>query len=129
MNSDKSQKWLARVEYDLQTAEAMLSSGRYIYAVFMCQQSIEKSFKALISHNSNEVLPVHNLRRLAESTGLINLLDEKQLIKLDFLSQYYISARYKEDITELSKGVTKEFSEDMINFTKEIVKWIIQKMK
>jgi HEPN domain-containing protein len=129
MNSDKSQKWLARVEYDLQTAEAMLSSGRYIYAVFMCQQSIEKTFKALISHNGNEVLPLHNLRRLAESSGSINQLDEKQLIKLDFLSQYYINARYKEDIAELSKGVTKEFSEDMINFTKEIVKWIMQKMK
>ncbi len=39
------------------------------------------------------------------------------------------NANWLEDIAELSKGVTKEFSEDIINFTKEIVKWIMQRMK
>jgi len=74
-------------------------------------------------------LPIHNLRRLAESSGLISELNEEKLIKLDFLSQYYINARYKEDIIELSKGITKEFSADIIVFAKEMIKWIIQKMK
>jgi HEPN domain-containing protein len=128
MISDKTKKWLERVDYDLLTADAMLKTGRYIYAVFMCQQALEKAMKAFISGTGNEVLPIHNLRRLAESSGLINQLNDEQLIKLDFLSQYYINARYKEDITELSKGITKEFSEEIINFAKEMIKWIIQKM-
>jgi len=129
MSTVNSKKWLERVDYDLQTADAMLSTGRNIYAVFMCQQALEKAMKAFIINTGNEVLPIHNLRRLAETTGLINQLDEEQLIKLDFLSQYYINARYKEDIAELSKGITKEFSADIIKFTKEMTKWIIQKMK
>lgn len=129
MNSDKVRKWIERVEYDMLTAEAMLDAGRYIYAVFMCQQAVEKSLKALITYSGIDVLPVHNLRRLFEISGLINELDEERLMKLDFLSQYYINARYKEDITELSKGITREFSADIIIFSKEMIKWIMKKMK
>ena len=129
MISEKTKKWLERVDYDLQTADAMLNSGRYIYTIFMCQQAVEKAMKAYISNTGNEILPIHNLRRLAENSGLRSELNEEKLIKLDFLSQYYINARYKEDITELSKGITKEFSEEIIVFTKETVKWVIQKMK
>ncbi len=129
MNPDKVKKWLERVEYDIQTAEAMLDTGRYIYAVFMCQQALEKSLKAIIAHKNAEVLPIHNLRRLLEASGLINNINEEELVKIDFLSQYYINARYKEDIAELSRGMTKEFSAEMIIFTKEMIKWILQEMK
>lgn len=129
MNTDKVRKWLERVEYDIKTAEAMLDTGRYIYAVFMCQQAFEKSLKAFLSHKDNEVLPTHNLRRLLEVSGLIGNVSDEELVKIDFLSQYYINARYKEDIFDLSIGMTKEFSADMIAFTKEKIKWIMQKMK
>ena len=129
MISDKTKKWLERVDYDLQTADAMLETGRYIYAVFMCQQAVEKVMKAFINNKGNEVLPIHNLRRLSENSELIKELNEGQMMKFDFLSQYYINARYKEDIVELSKGITKEFSAGIITFTKEIIEWVIQKMK
>jgi len=42
------QKWLDRVAYDMDTAKAMLQTGRLVYAIFMCQQSLEKCFKALL---------------------------------------------------------------------------------
>ena len=129
MITGKTKKWLERVDYDLQTADAMLNAGRYIYAVFMCQQAVEKVMKAFINNKGNEVLPIHNLRRLSENSELINELNEEQLTKLDFLSQYYINARYKEDINELSKGITKEFSAGIIVFAKEMIEWVIQKMK
>ena len=93
MITDKTKKWFERVDYDLQTADAMLNTGRYIYAIFMCQQAIEKVMKAFINNLGKDVLPIHNLRRLAEKAGLIDDLTEEHLIKLDFLSQYYISAK------------------------------------
>ena len=34
--------WEDIAEYDFETANAMLNSGRYLYVVFMCQQAIEK---------------------------------------------------------------------------------------
>ncbi len=43
------QMWLDRVVYDMDTAKAMLQTGRWIYSIFMCQQSLEKCLKALIA--------------------------------------------------------------------------------
>ena len=112
----------------MDTAEAMLRTGRYIYAVFMCQQALEKCFKALIAYLGGDVLPIHNLRRLAEFSKVKDQLDKEQMIKLDFLSQYYITARYKEDIAELSRGITEEFSRNIIYFSKELIRWLTQRM-
>lgn len=44
--SDKNY-WIEIAKYDLETAEAMLKSKRYLYVGFMCHQSIEKILKAI----------------------------------------------------------------------------------
>jgi len=130
MNEQKiSKMWLDRVIYDLDTAKAMLQTGRLIYAIFMCQQALEKCFKALLAHEDKEIVPIHNLRRLAEFASIIQEFDEPTLLKLDFLSSYYINARYKEDLQELSKGITDTVAQDFITFTEGIIEWLCQKMK
>ena len=51
MNKDqKFLYWLDIAKYDLKTAEAMLTSGRFVYVVFMCQQSLEKLAKGLYNY-------------------------------------------------------------------------------
>ena len=122
-------KWLDRVVYDMDTAKAMLQTGRWIYAIFMCQQSLEKCFKALLISKDKEILPIHNLRRLAELSDVIHGLDESTLVKLDFLSSYYINARYKEDLQELAKGITESVAQDFIQFSERLIEWLCQKMK
>jgi len=99
------QMWLDRTIYDMDTAKAMLQTGRWIYSIFMCQQSLEKCLKALIAYQDKEIVPIHNLRRLAEIASIIHEFDESTLVRLDFLSNYYINARYKEDLNQLSKGI------------------------
>ena len=42
----KIKYWIDISDYDLETAEAMLQSKRYLYVGFMCHQTIEKAFKA-----------------------------------------------------------------------------------
>jgi len=129
MGSEISRKWLDRVVYDMDTAKAMLRTGRFIYGVFMCQQALEKCFKALLAYRDLEIIPIHNLRRLAELADLIGELDESKLMKLDFLSHYYINARYKEGLNQLSKGITESVTRDFIKFSEELVTWLCQKMK
>ena len=124
-----SQKWLDRVAYDIDTAKAMLQTGRLIYAIFMCQQSLEKCFKALLAHEEKEIVPIHNLRRLAEQASIVQELNDSTLMKLDFLSSYYINARYKEDLEQLSKGVTGPMVQDFIQFSEGLISWLCQKMK
>lgn len=123
------QKWLDRVDYDMETARAMLGTGRLVYAIFMCQQSLEKCFKALLAFEEKEVLPIHNLRRLAELVNVIDTFDDPTLMKLDFLSSYYINARYKEDLEQLSKGITEGLVQEFIQFSEGLITWLGQKMK
>jgi len=123
------QKWLERVTYDIDTADAMYVTGRYIYTVFMCQQALEKSFKALMAFKEIEILPIHNLRRLAEITSVVDEISQVDLKKIDFLSQYYLNARYKEDIEELSLQITADTAKDYLNFSKENIKWLTHKIK
>ncbi len=123
------QKWLERVNYDMDTAEAMYATKRYIYAVFMCQQALEKCFKALMAFKGIGILPVHNLRRLAEMTGVVSGMSKEELKKMDFLSQYYLNARYKEDVEELLFQITDDIAKDFLSFSKEKVQWLILKMR
>lgn len=123
------QMWLDRVVYDMDTAKAMLQAGRWIYSIFMCQQSLEKCLKALIAYQDKEIIPIHNLRRLAEITSIIHEFDESTLVKLDFLSNYYINARYKEDLNQLSKGINETLVQDFIQFSEGTIAWLCQKMK
>lgn len=123
------QKWLERVSYDIETAEAMFAARRYIYAVFMCQQSLEKCFKAFMAFKGLDITPIHNLRRLAEITGVIAEMNKDDTEKIDFLSQFYLNARYKEDIEDLSSQITADITKDFLIFTKEKIKWLILKMK
>jgi len=111
-----SQKWLDR-------------AGRLIYAIFMCQQSLEKCLKALLAYEDKEIVPIHNLRRLAEQASVIQELDDPTLVRLDFLSNYYINARYKEDLHQLSKGINEPVVRDFIQFSEGLITWLCQKMK
>ena len=115
--------------YDLDTAKAMLQTGRLIYAVFMCQQSLEKCLKALLAYENKEIFPIHNLRRLAELANVIHELDESALIKIDFLLSYYINSRYKDDLEQLPKGITEQVVRDFIQFSEGLITWLCQKMK
>jgi HEPN domain-containing protein len=45
--SKRHLEWLKQADYDLDTAEFMVSGKRYFYAVFMCHLSIEKAIKGL----------------------------------------------------------------------------------
>jgi HEPN domain-containing protein len=129
MSEQLFQKWLDRVFYDLDTAKAMLQTGRLIYAIFMCQQSLEKCLKALLAFQGKEIIPIHNLRRLAETGSIIKELDDAILTKMDFLSIYYINARYKEDLQQLSKGITEGVARDFIDFAEGLITWLQKKMK
>jgi HEPN domain-containing protein len=59
--------WLETAQYDLDTADAMFASGRWVYVVFMCQQAIEKLVKGLyVLYVDDNVPKTHNIRILVE---------------------------------------------------------------
>jgi len=124
-----SKSWMDRVNYDWETAQAMHKTGRYLYVVFMCQQVIEKTLKAILAFQNKEIKPIHHLSKLAELAGIRQEFDEETLTLIESLSGYYLNARYKETIDALSKAIGKKEAKDYLTKTESLITWLTQKMR
>ncbi|MDI6839855.1 MAG: HEPN domain-containing protein [bacterium] len=121
-------EWFKQAEYDVETAEAMFKTGRYIYTVFMCHLSIEKALKGLYTQKLNELPPkVHNLIYLVKKIEL-SLPDNLKEFVTE-LNRVSIPTRYPEELRVLLKEYNKQKVNDILKNTKEILKWLKKRLK
>lgn len=115
--------WVDLSKYDIDTAKAMLESGRYLYVLFTCQQSIEKMLKALIVKNTKSFPPkIHDLVKLINIAKIDIEIEQKEfLAKLNY---YYLETRYPRELSEISKQIKKNTAANFYNNTKKILKWL-----
>jgi HEPN domain-containing protein len=124
----KIKYWVDLSDYDLETAEAMLKTKRYLYVGFMCHQVIEKILKSYFVFVTNTLPPyTHNLRFLAKESNLFDMLSEKQNTFLEQIEPLNIEARYPEYKEKLLKYLTNERCQEIITSTKEFQQWIKQR--
>lgn len=117
--------WAEMSDYDMDTADAMLVTGRYLYVGFMCHQVIEKILKAYwTAHLLEPPLKIHSLSRLAEKTELDKIMSEEQLDFIDRLEPLNIEARYPSYKERLFRSLTKEYCVDLLKQTKDLQSWI-----
>ena len=129
MATDKVTYWLDIADYDIDTAEAMFTTERWLYVAFMCHQAIEKTLKAYwCATQPNDPPYTHNHMRLADGCGLYELMTEEQRNFLDTITSYNIEARYPEDKQALYQRLTKQFCRQMIDETKQLQQWIKDKL-
>jgi HEPN domain-containing protein len=129
VNENTIQYWIETAEYDLVTAEVMLTGGRYLYVGFMCHQSIEKILKAYYVKTIKEIPPyIHGLLLLAEKSKILNELSESQLNLLRELDPMNIEARYPKYKEELMKKLSQVKCEEFLFKTKELLLWINKKL-
>lgn len=121
--SRKIEYWLDIAQYDMDTARAMHENGRYLYAVFMCQQATEKILKAnYIQKFDNEAPMTHNI------VYLVNILDMKlspeQNEAVSTLTAYYIEGRYPSYKKKLSILVDSNKSYTLLKQTEVLFQWL-----
>jgi HEPN domain-containing protein len=121
---DRTLYWLEIADYDLETARAMLDTGRYLYVGFVCHQVIEKGLKAVITSLGKEPPYIHNLSRLAEMSGLYERMNSEQKDLLDTLDPLNIQARYPDEKDRLASALTADRCEWIFRQTTELYKWI-----
>ncbi|MFT3738078.1 MAG: HEPN domain-containing protein [Breznakibacter sp.] len=125
----KIKYWMDLSDYDLETAEAMLSSKRYLYVGFMCHQTIEKAFKAYFVKLNPETAPfTHSLSYLAKKGEFYELLSELQKEFIDQVEPLNIEARYPSHKERLLRSLTDSKCIELIQKTKELQKWIKEKL-
>ena len=120
--------WVDLSRYDIETAKAMLASGRYLYVLFTCQQSIEKMLKALVVKNTGSFPPqIHDLVKLVSIAKIDIETEQKEfLAKLNY---YYLETRYPRELSEISKQIKKDAALDFYNNTKKILRWLKSKTR
>lgn len=69
----------------------------------------------------------HNLLRLAEGCGIMNLWDDGQLSFITEMMPLNIEARYPEYKDSLSKEMSMERCQQIIDKTDALIKWIKRK--
>lgn len=122
---EKVNYWLELSDYDLETAEAMLVSKRYLYVGFMCHQTIEKIFKAWFSNLHAEPVPFsHSLSYLAKKGGFYDHFTEEQKDFIDQIEPLNIEARYPSHKERLMKSLSHQKCAEIIEKTRELQLWI-----
>ena len=121
--ADAAEKWAAQSLYDIETAKAMLDTGRYLYVLFCCQQSVEKMLKALIAKRTRELPPrLHNLMRLAEVASLTIPEDTAHLFRR--LTDFYIASRYPEELEAATWSIDSSQVQQTYVATEEVLRWL-----
>ena len=127
---DKVEYWMELAIYDLDTAKVMLKSKRYLYVGFMCNQVIEKIFKAYYVKTKGTIPPyTHKLVRLAEEGNLYKLMNDEQKDFLDIITPLNIEARYPTQKKQIFEALNKERCNEIVIKTEEMVEWIRQKLE
>jgi HEPN domain-containing protein len=126
--NEKYEYWLDIARYDLETAEAMLTSKRWLYVVFMCQQAVEKLAKGLYTIYIDDNIPyIHNIISVIErfEDKLPEPVSEEYRQLFDKLSAFYLNNRYPDFISKVSIQIKETEAKDILTGTKEAFAWLL----
>lgn len=123
--TDKIEYWIELSDYDIDVANSLYESKKNLYVGYFCHLFIEKILKAYYCFSKeNEPPYTHNLLKLANSSELINLLNNKQLNTINELIPLNIEGRYPTDKKALSDYLTNDKLIELLNDSIEMQKWI-----
>ena len=129
MDMNKVKYWSELSDYDLDTADAMFRTGRWLYVGYMCHQTLEKIFKAYWCSKKEEPAPYsHNLINVAQSCGLGQLLSDQQKLFISEIMPMNIEARYPSYKESLSSALSDAKCKEILEKTKEMQQWVKTKL-
>ena len=114
---EEAKRLMNKAEDDLRKGKDNFRIKNYDLASFLCQQAVEKSFKAILIEKTGKFPKIHDLVKL----GKIIKINEGLLGECEILNPVYIETRYP-DISK--ERYTSKESEKDIKIAEKILKWI-----
>jgi len=124
---EKYEYWLDSAVYDIETADAMLTSKRWLYVTFMCQQAIEKLVKGLYTlYIGDDVPRTHNITYLIQAfeDQLPAPVTEEHHDLFRRLRAFYLNERYTDFKQKMSAIINESEAKDTLKQTKEVFAWL-----
>ena len=117
------QELFLQSDYDLETAQHMLKSGRCIYCIFMCHLCLEKALKGLYMKRLNQYAPrLHDLMYFVDALAIEP--EDAHMEFLDDLNKLGVTSRYPEDLRKMIKDYSRSKTDEIFQQTNTILKWI-----
>ncbi len=111
------QNWWQQAKDDLDAAEYTFRGARYRIAAFLCQQAVEKAFKALLLEKTGIIRKIHDLVELGKDLDI----PDRLLAEIKELTLAYIYSRYPDVKQEPN---LKEKVNQFLKSTKEAMQWV-----
>lgn len=134
---EKYTYWQTLSDYDIETAEFLITGKRWAYVTFLCQQSVERLVKGMhVYFTGKEPPKSHNvaflLIKVSRCEKFKNLVDidkinEGQKKYEDFIADlmfYYISDYPFSYKKVMDRFVSEEVAMDVYNKTLEVLSWL-----
>jgi len=120
--------WVEGATYDLETADALMQTKRYPYALFFGHLALEKILIALIVQETHKHAPyTHSLPLLASKLKIS--IPEEIKDKLAEFMEFHFESRYPEAERIFYKKCTEEFASQKMKEIKEVYQWLVKKLK
>ena len=120
MNKTIALEWLKAANDDLLLISNIITNESLTHlTAFHCQQAIEKSFKAILEYNDNNVPKKHDLLVLKDLVSDYLKVDNEDI--LETLNSLYVESRYPGNLGLLPDGKpTIKNAEEFYSFAKNI---------
>ena len=125
---EKFEFWFEYAQNDLDTAEAMFKSGRWMYVYITCQQALEKLVKGLYLFYVDDNIPrLHNINAILSkfSERLPQQMKDEHLDLFRQLSDFYKDSRYTEYMHRINDTVNEAAAKSILDKSMEAYKWLL----
>ena len=113
---EEVKNWIKQAKEDYKSAKFNLEGKQYKVAIFLCQQSVEKAFKALLLKKKGEIRKIHDLVILGKEVNA----SENMINKLKELTLAYVYSRYP-DVKQENNLKEKAFV--FLKTAEDVLKW------
>ncbi|MEW6040447.1 MAG: HEPN domain-containing protein [Elusimicrobiota bacterium] len=122
-------RWFQQAKFDLKSAVDSLNNTNYEWACFQAQQSAEKTLKAFLYLNGEDVMTTHSVFTLSNVCKKYSPEFEKIEKQSKELDKYYIPTRYPNGLPDEIPHIfyTKEDAEKCVSYAREILT-IVEKL-
>lgn len=120
--------WRKSADHDLDTANSLIKTKKYDWALFMGHLVLEKILKAIYVKKKGIFPPkTHNLLLLLKETGIP--ISEEDSDFFEEVNTFNISTRYPDEQLKFYQLCSKEFTTEKFKKIKEKYKWLKKEVK
>jgi len=119
-------QWLVRADHDLRSARLLFIADPPLLdtAVYHCQQTAEKAFKAYLTFRDTPFQKVHVLSVLVEQCMRSDPTFEELMDVADLLTPYAVAFRYPGDVLEPAR----EDAQEALDGAGEVLEFVLDRL-